>query len=79
MEVAGSLTRDSWSPGGRTVSTDEGGKTTIAVVRREPGPIELNSFASDPNDPPELTILQVVAPDNRLRPDVSAYSMELAR
>ena len=68
-----------WSPDGRTESVVDGGSTTIAVVRPEPGPIEIRLTLPPGVEPPELTLLQVVAPDNRLRGDLSTYAFEVLR
>jgi hypothetical protein len=75
VQITGSLSGVPWAPGARSEPLDvDDGEVLLAVVARDPGALELVLPVEDKEDPPQLQILQVVGPDNQLRPDLTGYS-----
>jgi len=74
VEISGALTGVPWAPGARSEALDMDGKVILAVVAQEPGQLQLVLAVEDKEDPPDLLILQVVGPDNRLRSNLADYS-----
>lgn len=56
-----------------------GGTRRLVVLRRDAGEIGFRLLAEDVSDPPELRIVEVGAPDDRLREDLSGYSVAVVR
>jgi len=74
VRISGALSGEPWAPGARSEPREVDAGVVLAVVAREPGMLKLVLPVEDKEDPPELQILQVVGPDNRLRSDLSGYS-----
>lgn len=78
LEVASGTVVAVASPGGLVqVFGIPASPPRIVVLRAEPGPISIRLVAEDPSRPPTLRVVQVGAPDNTLRADLSGYSVQL--
>lgn len=53
-----------------------GGQSRIVVLLDAPGAIGFTLSVEDINDPPELAIVEVADPDNRLRADLTGYEVQ---
>ncbi len=65
------------SVGGQTTHWRTGGATRIVVLLDAPGEIRFTLSVDNVESPPEITIIEVADGDNRLRDDLSGYSVSL--
>jgi hypothetical protein len=61
--------------GAQAFQLTAGGVTRIVVLLDEPGDISFTLGVEDLNQPPELQIVEVADPENRLRADLSQYTV----
>ena len=71
--VSGALLDVAAPEPGVRVYWSQGGK--VVVLRRAPGQIAFRLLAADVNQPPELRVVEVGAPDDALRDDLSGYTV----
>ena len=65
--------------GGQLYELDEDGVRRVLVIMDEAGPISFAIEVPDTSDPPEYEILQVSAPDDELRADLTGYTLEFVQ
>ena len=66
--------------GGTEVFVREGNSTTrVVVVHPTGGDLSFEIQVDDVTDPPTFVVEEVAAPDDALRADVSAYTVEVVR
>ncbi len=65
------------SVSGQTAHWRAGGATRIVVLLDAPGEIRFRLSVDNVRSPPEITIIEVADGDNRLRDDLSGYSVSV--
>lgn len=56
-----------------------GGISRIVLINRDPGLLEFTLGLEDVNTLPEFQIVEVAAPGNQLRPDLTEYEIVMSR
>lgn len=64
---------------GRLFMDRQGNEVTAVVVLHQPGEIVLRLLVGSVRTLPDVTLLDVGAPDNSMRGDLTSYSMEFRR
>jgi hypothetical protein len=78
IEVAEPVTQVS-APGGQAFARTEGASTRVAVIRDVAGVLSMILEVPDIHRPPEMLLVQVAGPDDRLRADLTGYRLEVER
>lgn len=63
----------------RIFRRDVEGGVRVAALREIPGGLDFRVEVEDVHQPPAVELLQVAGPDNELRADLDAYTVELRR
>jgi hypothetical protein len=51
--------------------------TRVIVVRLNPGTLQMSMRIPDVSNPPAITVVEVAAGDDRLRPSVAGYGVDI--